>query len=74
MDDFNVYWNHFDQCLEYLEQVLQRCVEKNLLLNYEKCHFMVKEEIVLGHIISKKWNSGGSSQGGSHRQTAISHQ
>ncbi|GKC66382.1 reverse transcriptase domain-containing protein [Tanacetum coccineum] len=33
--------------------VLQRCEDTNLVLNWEKCHFMVKEGIVLGHKISK---------------------
>ena len=32
--------------------VLVRCKEKNLVLNWEKCHFMVKKGIVLGHVIS----------------------
>ena len=40
--------------LEELEMVLQRCVETNLVLNWEKCHFMVQEGIVLGHKISAK--------------------
>ncbi|GKA08899.1 reverse transcriptase domain-containing protein [Tanacetum coccineum] len=31
--------------------MLARCEETNLVLNWEKCHFMVKEEIVLGHKI-----------------------
>ncbi|GJS94207.1 reverse transcriptase domain-containing protein [Tanacetum coccineum] len=31
----------------------QRCEDINLVLNWEKCHFMVKEGIVLGHKISK---------------------
>ena len=30
------------------------CIEKNLVLNWEKCHFMVKQGIVLGHIISSR--------------------
>ncbi|MCI28476.1 hypothetical protein A2U01_0049677, partial [Trifolium medium] len=34
--------------------VLTRCEKRNLVLNWEKCHFMVKEGIVLGHRISKK--------------------
>ncbi|KAG9450684.1 hypothetical protein H6P81_010649 [Aristolochia fimbriata] len=34
--------------------VLARCEESNLVLNWEKCHFMVKEGIVLGHKISEK--------------------
>ena len=28
-----------------------RCEETNLVLNWEKCHFMVQEGIVLGHRI-----------------------
>ncbi|XP_073033736.1 uncharacterized protein [Primulina eburnea] len=31
-----------------------RCQEKNLVLNWEKCHFMVQEGIVLGHKVSSK--------------------
>ena len=37
----------------HLEVVLHRCIEKDLVLNWEKCHFMVQKGIVLGHIISK---------------------
>ncbi|XP_024037598.1 uncharacterized protein LOC112097214, partial [Citrus clementina] len=54
MDDFSVFGDSFDQCLHHLTLVLQRCIEKNLVLNWEKCHFMVKQGIVLGHIISSK--------------------
>ena len=54
MDDFSVFGDSFDQCLRHLTLVLQRCIEKNLVLNWEKCHFMVKQGIVLGHIISSK--------------------
>ena len=52
MDDFTVYGSSFDQCLKNLETVLQRCQDKQLALNWEKCHFMVTEVIVLGHKIS----------------------
>ncbi|XP_022891808.1 uncharacterized protein LOC111406653 [Olea europaea var. sylvestris] len=41
----------FDECLEHLNLVLQRCKETNLVLNWEKCHFMVQEGIVLGRFI-----------------------
>ena len=51
MDDFFVYGSIFESCLENLAIVLQRCKDKNLTLNWEKCHFMVTEEIVLGHKI-----------------------
>ena len=52
MDDFSVYGSNFEKCLENLEIVVQRCQDNNLALNWEKCHFMVKEGIVLGHKIS----------------------
>ena len=53
MDDFSVYGDSFDSCLLNLEQVLKRCEETHLVLNWEKCHFMVQEGIVLGHKVSK---------------------
>lgn len=40
--------------LDYLELVLTRCEESNLVLNLEKFHFMVKEGIILGNRISKE--------------------
>ncbi|KAL5570821.1 hypothetical protein UlMin_020418 [Ulmus minor] len=54
MDDFSVFGSSFDNCLANLSLVLQRCVDTNLVLNWEKCHFMVREGIVLGHRISVK--------------------
>jgi hypothetical protein len=47
MDDFSVYGTSFDNCLHNLDKVLQRCEETNLILNWEKCHFMVNEGIFL---------------------------
>ena len=52
MDDFSVYGSSFEDCLKNLETVLQRCQDKNIAFNWEKCHFMVTEGIVLGHKIS----------------------
>ena len=52
MEIFLVYGSSFEDCLKNLETVLQRCQNKNLALNWEKCHFMVIEGIVLGHKIS----------------------
>jgi hypothetical protein len=52
MDDFSVFGSSFQECLDRLTLVLVRCKEKNLVLNWEKCHFMVKQGIVLGHVIS----------------------
>ena len=54
MDDFSVYGTSFDECLDNLSMVLTRCEEVNLVLNWEKCHFMVQQGIVLGHLISEK--------------------
>ncbi|KAD2806207.1 hypothetical protein E3N88_39584 [Mikania micrantha] len=53
MDDFSVFGSSFDHCLQNLDRMLARCVETNLMLNWEKCHFMVTEGIVLGHKISR---------------------
>ncbi|GKA72823.1 DNA-directed DNA polymerase, partial [Tanacetum coccineum] len=52
MDDFSIFENSFDTCLNNLDKMLQRCKDAHLALNWEKCHFMVKEGIVLGHKVS----------------------
>ncbi|GJX29829.1 reverse transcriptase domain-containing protein [Tanacetum coccineum] len=55
----NVVWimkrtNYFPKMHDAnLYRMLARCEETNLVLNWEKCHFMVKEGIVLGHKISR---------------------
>ncbi|KAM2325828.1 hypothetical protein ACFX1X_025128 [Malus domestica] len=54
MDDFSVFGDSFDGCLANLTLILKRCMETNLVLNWEKCHFMVKQGIVLGHIVSAR--------------------
>nr|GEX25753.1 reverse transcriptase domain-containing protein [Tanacetum cinerariifolium] len=53
MDDFSVFKDSFFSSLSHLDKMLKRCKDTNLVLNWEKCHFMVKEGIVLGHKISK---------------------
>ncbi|GJU91984.1 reverse transcriptase domain-containing protein [Tanacetum coccineum] len=53
MDDFSVFGDSFDSCLSNLEKMLKQCEDTNLVLNWEKCHFMCREGIVLGHKISK---------------------
>ncbi|GKA86573.1 reverse transcriptase domain-containing protein [Tanacetum coccineum] len=45
MDDFSVFGDNFSKCLDNLDKMLNRCEETNLVLNWEKCHFMVKEGI-----------------------------
>jgi hypothetical protein len=54
MDDFSVYGKTFDDYLENLDRVLQRCEEKHLVLNWIKYHLMVREGIVLGHLVSER--------------------
>ncbi|GKD48577.1 reverse transcriptase domain-containing protein [Tanacetum coccineum] len=53
MDDFSVFGDSFSSCLSHLDKMIKWCKDTNLVLNWEKCHFMVKEGIVLGHKISK---------------------
>nr|GEX38154.1 reverse transcriptase domain-containing protein [Tanacetum cinerariifolium] len=53
MDDFLVFGDSFSSCLSNLDMMLKRCEDTNLMLNWEKCHFMCKEGIVLGHKILK---------------------
>ena len=52
MDDFSLLGSSLYNCLENLRSVLVRCEETNLMLNWEKCYFMIQESIVLGHWIS----------------------
>ncbi|RDX98294.1 Retrovirus-related Pol polyprotein from transposon 17.6, partial [Mucuna pruriens] len=54
MDDFTVYANSFEACLSNLSKVLKRCIDTNLVLNFEKCHYMVTEGIMLGHLVSNR--------------------
>ncbi|GJT94535.1 reverse transcriptase domain-containing protein, partial [Tanacetum coccineum] len=50
MDDFSVFGDSFDSCLSNLEKMLKRCEDTNLVLNWEKCHFMFKGvRSFLGH-------------------------
>ncbi|GJS09362.1 reverse transcriptase domain-containing protein [Tanacetum coccineum] len=52
MDDFFVFGDSFDKCLNNLDKMLQRCKDAHLVISWEKCHFMVKAGIVLGHKVS----------------------
>ncbi|RHN45064.1 putative nucleotidyltransferase, Ribonuclease H [Medicago truncatula] len=54
MDDFSVFGSSYDVCLNNLDTVLKWCKETNLVPNWEKCHLMVTEGIVLGHKISSR--------------------
>jgi hypothetical protein len=54
IDDFSIYGKTFMDCLANLDKVLTRCAEVDFVLNWEKFHFMVKQGIVLGHVISER--------------------
>lgn len=54
MDDFTVYESSFDECLLNLEKVLEKCVKVNPVLKLKKCHFRLKEGIVLGHLVFER--------------------
>ncbi|GJV79598.1 reverse transcriptase domain-containing protein [Tanacetum coccineum] len=41
MDDFSVFGDSFSSCHSHLDMMLKRCEDTNLVLNWEKCHFMV---------------------------------
>lgn len=53
MDDFSVYGSGFKKFLDNLERILERCIQVNLVLKWEKFHFMVTKGIVLGYIVSE---------------------
>nr|GEW91406.1 reverse transcriptase domain-containing protein [Tanacetum cinerariifolium] len=58
MDDFLVFVDSFSSRLTHLDKMLKRYNDTNLVLNWEKCGFMVKEGIGLDHKISKSGIEG----------------
>ena len=54
MDGFSVFGNDFESCLAHLTKILELCVRKRPVLSWEKSHFMVREGVILGHIVSGK--------------------
>ncbi|GJV25158.1 reverse transcriptase domain-containing protein [Tanacetum coccineum] len=40
MDDFSNFGDSFSSRLSHLDKMLKRCEDTNLVLNWEKCHFM----------------------------------
>ncbi|GJW06278.1 putative nucleotidyltransferase, ribonuclease H [Tanacetum coccineum] len=54
MDDFSIFGQSFESCLGHLECVLKRCTETNLVLSWGKSHFIVRDGIVLGYVVSEK--------------------
>ena len=54
MDDFSIFGSSFESCLSHLTRILQLCIQFNLILSWEKSHFMVQEGIALCHQVSKR--------------------
>ena len=54
MDDFSIFGNDFESCRTHLTKILEVYVKKRLALSWEKSYFMVREGVVLGHIVSSK--------------------
>ena len=54
MDNFSVFGNDFESCLAHLTKILNVCVRKRLVLSWDKSHLMVRDGVVLGHIVSGK--------------------
>nr|GEW12557.1 hypothetical protein [Tanacetum cinerariifolium] len=52
MDDFSFFGDSFEKCVNNLDKMLQHCKDAHHVLNWEKCHFTIKEGIVLGHKVS----------------------
>jgi len=52
MDDFTQYGDCFEEGLENLDKVHKRCKQAHVSLSTIKCHVMMKEGIVLGHLLS----------------------
>ena len=50
MDYFSVFGEDCDSCLAHLTKILEVCIRKQLVLSWEKSHFMVREGVVLGHL------------------------
>jgi len=57
LDDIIIYGASLENYNKQLEEVLQRLRENNLKLHPDKCKFLRKETIYLGHIISENWIS-----------------
>nr|GEW82611.1 ribonuclease H-like domain-containing protein [Tanacetum cinerariifolium] len=53
MDNFSVFRSSFDHCLNNLDKMIQHCEHAHPVHNREKCHFMVKKGIILGHKVSE---------------------
>ncbi|GJW14049.1 reverse transcriptase domain-containing protein [Tanacetum coccineum] len=53
IDDFSLFGIFCYNASLIFDKIAKRCEDHNLVLNWEKCHFMYKEGIMLGRKISK---------------------
>ena len=54
MDYLSVFGNDFESCLDHLTKILEVLVRKQQVRSWKNSHFMVREGVVLGHILSGK--------------------
>ena len=54
MDDFSVFGDSYKGCLENFKENTEEMSREKLVLNWEKCHFMVTQGIMLGHIVLRE--------------------
>ena len=54
MDSFSIFGDDFDSSPAHLTKILEVCIRKRLVLSWEKSHFMVREGVVLRHLVSGK--------------------
>ncbi|RDX98252.1 Retrovirus-related Pol polyprotein from transposon 17.6, partial [Mucuna pruriens] len=50
----SIFSDLLQDCMEVFKDDFMVCIDTNLMLNFEKCHFMVIEGIVLGHLVSNR--------------------
>ncbi|RDX69235.1 Retrovirus-related Pol polyprotein, partial [Mucuna pruriens] len=50
----SIFSDLLEDCMEVFMEDFTRCIETDLVLNFEKCHFMVAKGIVLGHLVSSR--------------------
>ena len=62
MDDFSLFGYDFDSCLADLTKILKVCIRKWLVFSWEKSHFMVREGVVLEHLVFEQRTRGGWGQ------------
>lgn len=52
MDNFTAYADSLEEALGKLQKILERCKQAHVSLSTEKCHMMMNEGIVVGHLLS----------------------